>query len=152
MRILVLGGGWFLGRAVVSSALERGWEVTTFTRGLSGIPVPGAVAVHGDRERPEDLARLADHGPWDAVIDTSASELSPRTVLAGTRALEPVVNRYVYISTVSVYQGWPTEPLTVDSPVLEAPADAARSTGSFPKGGRDLTPTTASRRPVRSVR
>ncbi|MFJ2866823.1 NAD-dependent epimerase/dehydratase family protein [Kitasatospora sp. NPDC087314] len=134
MRILVLGGGWFLGRAVVSSALERGWEVTTFTRGLSGIPIPGAVAVHGDRERPEDLARLADHGPWDAVIDTSASELSPRTVLAGTRALEPVVNRYVYISTVSVYQGWPTESLTVDSPVLEAPADAGPEYGRLPEG------------------
>ncbi|AUY50473.1 NAD-dependent epimerase/dehydratase family protein [Streptomyces sp. CB01881] len=134
MRILVLGGGWFLGRAVVSGALERGWEVTTFTRGLSGIQVPGAVAVHGDRERAEDMARLAEHGPWDAVIDTSASELSPRAVLAGTRALEPVVGRYVYISTVSVYEGWPSEPLTVDSPTLDAPADAGPEYGQLPEG------------------
>ncbi|WP_327074419.1 sugar nucleotide-binding protein [Kitasatospora purpeofusca] len=133
MRILVLGGGWFLGRAVVSDALARGWEVTTFTRGLSGVPVPGTVAVHGDRERPEDLARLAEHGPWDAVVDTSASELSPRAVLAGTRALEPVVGRYVYISTVSVYEGWPSEALTVDSPVLDGPADAGPDYGRLPE-------------------
>ncbi|MGW2868698.1 NAD-dependent epimerase/dehydratase family protein [Kitasatospora sp. NPDC001225] len=140
MRILVLGGGWFLGRAVVSGALERGWAVTTFTRGLSGTPVPGAVAVHGDRERPEDLARLADHGPWDAVIDTSASELSPRVVLAGTRALEPVVGRYVYVSTVSVYEGWPHEPLSVDSPVLEAPAGAGPGTTQSSDSASGINP------------
>ncbi|MFB8235552.1 NAD-dependent epimerase/dehydratase family protein [Kitasatospora purpeofusca] len=134
MRILVLGGGWFLGRAVVTGALARGWEVTTFSRGLSGIPVPGTVTVHGDRERPEDLARLAEQGSWDAVIDTSASELSPRAVLAGTRALEPVAGRYVYVSTVSVYEGWPTEALTADSPVLDGPADAGPDYGQLPDG------------------
>ncbi|MFE4514274.1 NAD-dependent epimerase/dehydratase family protein [Kitasatospora sp. NPDC056783] len=130
MRILVLGGGWFLGRAVVSGALERGWEVTTFTRGLSGVPVPGAVAVHGDRECPEDLARLAGHGPWDAVIDTSASELSPHVVRSGARALELVVGRYVYVSTVAVYEGWPTEPLNTCSPVWADPADAQLPDGA----------------------
>ncbi|MFF4383285.1 NAD-dependent epimerase/dehydratase family protein [Kitasatospora sp. NPDC001547] len=124
MRILVLGGGWFLGRAVVSGALERGWEVTTFTRGLSGVPVPGAASVHGDRERPEDLARLASEGPWDAVIDTSASELSPHVVRSGAHVLEPVVGRYVYVSTVAVYEGWPAEPLNICSPVWVASAGA----------------------------
>ncbi|MFD7450386.1 NAD-dependent epimerase/dehydratase family protein [Kitasatospora sp. NPDC059827] len=120
MRILVLGGGWFLGPAVVAGAVTRGWEVNTFTRGRSGRTVPGAIAVHGDRERPEDLARLAEHGPWDAVIDTSASALSSRDVLAGARALEPVANRYIYVSTVAVYEGWPIEPLNPDSAVWEA--------------------------------
>ncbi|MFJ9948560.1 NAD-dependent epimerase/dehydratase family protein [Kitasatospora sp. NPDC091207] len=140
MRILALGGGWFLGPAVVSDALTRGWEVTTFTRGRSGNPVPGASAVHGDRERPEDLARLAAHGPWDAVIDTSASALHPGAVLAGARALEPVAGRYVYVSTVAVYEGWPTEPLTPDSPVWEAPADAGAEHGQPPEGASGVNP------------
>jgi hypothetical protein len=47
---------------------------------------PGAVRVEcaegaggsGDRLVAADLTRLAEFGPWDAVIDTSASELPPR--------------------------------------------------------------------------
>ncbi|MGW4897371.1 NAD-dependent epimerase/dehydratase family protein [Kitasatospora sp. NPDC004240] len=140
MRILVLGGGWFLGPAVVTGALARGWETTTFTRGRSGHPAPGAIAVHGDREQPEDLARLAEHGPWDAVVDTSASALSPRDVLAGARALEPVAGRYVYLSTVAVYEGWPEEPLNVDSPVWDAPADAGPESAPPPEGASGVNP------------
>ncbi|MFC1420046.1 NAD-dependent epimerase/dehydratase family protein [Streptacidiphilus cavernicola] len=132
MRLLVLGGTWFLGRAVVSDALSRGWEVTTFTRGLSGTPVPGAVAVHGDRENEADVRRLAEQGPWDAVVDTSASELTPRTVLTGAEALASKAGRYVYISTVSVYRGWPDEPLFIDSEVLDGPADADADYGRLP--------------------
>lgn len=49
MRILVMGGTWFLGRYVVEGALQRGWDVTTFNRGKSGKDVPGVEAVHGDR-------------------------------------------------------------------------------------------------------
>ncbi|WP_224274961.1 NAD-dependent epimerase/dehydratase family protein [Streptomyces sp. LS1784] len=140
MRILVLGGGWFLGPAVVAGALARGWEVTTFTRGRSGSTMPGATAVHGDRERPDDLARLAEYGPWDAVIDTSASALSSRDVLAGARALEPVANRYVYVSTVAVYEGWPTEPLSTDSAVWAAPANAGPELGQPPEATSGINP------------
>ncbi|MFE4977815.1 NAD-dependent epimerase/dehydratase family protein [Kitasatospora sp. NPDC056651] len=140
MRILVLGGGWFLGRAVVSGALERGWEVTTFTRGLSGVPVPGAVAVHGDRERLDDLARLAGHGPWDAVIDTSASELSPHVVRLGARTLEPVVGRYVYVSTIAVYEGWPTEPLNTCSPAWAALTSNRPDTAQSPDSTSGINP------------
>ncbi|WP_435647837.1 NAD-dependent epimerase/dehydratase family protein [Kitasatospora purpeofusca] len=140
MRILVLGGGWFLGPAIVAGALRRGWEVATFTRGRTGSPVPGAIALHGDRERPEDLVGLAAHGPWDAVIDTSASSLGPRDVLASARVLEPVVDRYVYVSTVAVYEGWPTEPLDVNSPVWEAEADSALDPGRLSHGGSGVNP------------
>lgn len=76
MRILVMGGTWFLGRAIVDDALRRGWEVTTFNRGRSGA-VEGADTVRGDRTNPDDLKRLASQGPWDAVVDTSSSEFPP---------------------------------------------------------------------------
>ncbi|MEH0471887.1 NAD-dependent epimerase/dehydratase family protein [Streptomyces sp. B21-097] len=132
MKILVLGGTWFLGKAVVEDALLRGWKVTTFNRGRSGKAAAGTVTVRGDRTVMADLQRLATHGPWDAVIDTSASALAPRDVLAGTRALAPVAGRYVYLSTVSAYQGWPDEPLTESSPILDGPADADANYGKLP--------------------
>ena len=33
MRLLLLGGPKFVGRALIEAALERGHEVTTFNRG-----------------------------------------------------------------------------------------------------------------------
>jgi nucleoside-diphosphate-sugar epimerase len=138
MRILVLGGTWFLGRAVVVEALARGWEVTTFTRGRSGLPVAGAVPIHGDRCSHEDVARLAGAGEWDAVVDTSGSALSPRVVLRGARALAPVAGRYVAVSTVSVYRGWPREPVSVESEMLDGPADADEDYGRLPEGWKGL--------------
>jgi nucleoside-diphosphate-sugar epimerase len=134
MRILVMGGTWFLGRAVVDDALARGWEVTTFNRGRSGVDAPGVRAIHGDRTSTDDLSSLAQHGPWDAVVDTSAAELPPVAVLQGARALAPVCGGYVYVSTVSVYSGWPDLPLRVGDAVLDGPPDADKDYGRNPVG------------------
>lgn len=138
MKILVIGGTWFLGKQIAEDALARGWEVTTFNRGRSGADVPGVVPVHGDRTVEEDLQRLAGQGPWDAVIDTSSSELAPRDVLLSAVALKDAVGRWVHLSTVSVYEGWPHLPLTEDSPLLECPADADKTYGYT---GEDGSPT-----------
>ena len=79
MRLLVLGGTQFLGRAIVDEACSRGYDVTTFSRGRSGHPRPGAEPLRGDRTNPGDLSQLAQR-EWDAVIDTSV--LVPAHVLA----------------------------------------------------------------------
>ncbi|MCX3058564.1 NAD-dependent epimerase/dehydratase family protein [Streptomyces beihaiensis] len=130
MRILLIGGTWFLGKAIARTALSAGHHVTTFNRGRSAPDLAGVTAVHGDRTDIDDLNRLALHGPWDMAIDTSASEMAPRQVLSGARALEPVTDRYVYVSTVNAYRGWPNEPLTEASPVYDAPPDADRDYGA----------------------
>ncbi|MGW0569923.1 NAD-dependent epimerase/dehydratase family protein [Streptomyces tauricus] len=134
MRMLVLGGSWFLGRAIAEGALRCGWEVSVFNRGRSGHAPTGVQTVLGDRTVAEDLGRLAGEGPWDAVVDTSASEMAPRDVLAGARVLEPVSGRYVYVSTVNAYRGWPTEPLTEESELLDGPPDADVDYGRLPEG------------------
>jgi 2'-hydroxyisoflavone reductase len=81
-RLLVLGGSWFLGRAVVCAAISDGWEVTIFRRGRAGSgPDPdGVTAVRGDYGNAGDLARLATYGPFDAVVDNLA--FTPRETLA----------------------------------------------------------------------
>ncbi|MFF7476981.1 NAD-dependent epimerase/dehydratase family protein [Streptomyces sp. NPDC008092] len=139
MRILLLGGTWFLGKAIAEQALARGWEVTTFNRGRSGQDVHGVEPVHGDRTVESSLQALAQRGPWDAVIDTSSSDLAPRDVLLATTTLRDQAERWVHISTVSVYTGWPHHPLTDESPLLDCPADADESYGYT---GEDGSPTT----------
>jgi nucleoside-diphosphate-sugar epimerase len=134
MRLLVLGGTRFVGRAIVTAAVDRGWDVTTFNRGLSGSDVTGASTVRGDRTQAGDLASLAVAGvPWDAVIDTSG--FVPRDVLAVCQRLEPVAARYVFMSTVSVYRGWPVEPLSEASEVLFCPPDAGPDYGEDTEDG-----------------
>jgi len=51
MRILVLGGTWFVGRAIVEDAVHSGAEVTLFGRGKSGNDLfPELTRLRGDRD------------------------------------------------------------------------------------------------------
>jgi nucleoside-diphosphate-sugar epimerase len=134
MRLLVLGGTRFIGHAIVTAAVGQGWEVTTFNRGLSDADVAGVRAVRGDRARASDLADLATTGrSWDAVVDTSG--YVPHDVLAACQRLEPLAGRYVFMSTVSVYRGWPVEPLSHASEVLYCPPDAGPDYGEDTEDG-----------------
>jgi 2'-hydroxyisoflavone reductase len=125
MRLLILGGTWFLGRSLAESALAHGWRVTCFNRGRSGRDVPGCGVVRGDRTVTADVARLAGHGPWDAVVDTSAYE--PPDALLAARTLRPVAERYVLVSTVSVYRYWPREPVDESNSLWPSRLDARES-------------------------
>lgn len=139
MRLLVMGGTWFLGKYIAEGAMARGWDVTTFNRGRSGKDVAGVTPIHGDRTSADDVRRLAAHGRWDAVIDTSSSDLSPRDVLLAAAALRDQAARWVHISTVSVYAGWPHQHLTDNSELLACPEDAD---GEYGYTGDDGSPTT----------
>jgi nucleoside-diphosphate-sugar epimerase len=133
MRLLILGGTRFVGRAVAVAAVDHGWEVTTFNRGVSGADVAGVRPLRGERTDAAVLAGLAAAGPWDAVVDTSG--YVPRDVLASCECLESVAERYVFMSTVSVYRGWPVEPLSEASEVLYCPADAGPGYGEDVEDG-----------------
>jgi 2'-hydroxyisoflavone reductase len=123
MRILVLGGTHHVGRAVVETALARGDQVTTVTRGVSGPSAPGTLALHADRTDPQALSVVLGNGAWDAVIDTWSG--APRVVADAAGLLAGRVGHYGYVSSRSVYQ-WPIPPGADESaPVVAASADAA---------------------------
>ena len=105
----------------MDEAIRRGYDVTTFSRGLSGEPRPGAEALHGDRTNSADLLRLAERD-FDLVIDTSV--IAPRHVAASARLLAPRVRHYTYISSLSVYRGFGEVAVSEESPVLDCPPDS----------------------------
>ena len=99
MRLLVLGGTKFLGRAVVEAALARGEEVTLFNRGQTNPELfPEVEKLRGDRDG--DLSALEGR-EWDAVIDPSG--YVPRVVRASAKLLRGSVGHYLFVSSGSVY-------------------------------------------------
>ncbi|RVX39137.1 nucleoside-diphosphate-sugar epimerase [Nonomuraea polychroma] len=133
MRILVLGGTAFVGHAIVSQAVARGWDVTTFNRGLTDVDVAGAKSILGDRRSNADIERLAASSTWDAIVDTSG--YVPSDVLRVAMALQGRTHRYLFMSTVSVYAGWPVESLTEESATLACPPDADEHFGHDTEDG-----------------
>ena len=113
MKLLVLGGTIFLGRHIVDIALERGHEVTLFTRGKHNPELFGGVErLQGDRDG--GLAPLLGR-TWDAVIDTSG--YVPRIVRDSARLLSGAVGHYTFISTISVYGDLSADEITEGSPL-----------------------------------
>ncbi|WP_078532835.1 NAD-dependent epimerase/dehydratase family protein [Streptomyces hokutonensis] len=135
MRLLVLGGTEFAGRAVVEAALGRGWEVTVLNRGRHEA-LPGVRALRGDRTAPGGLDALAG-GEWDAVVDTWSA--APRAVHDAARLLAGRAGRYVYVSSRSVYEWAPPAGYTEDAPVVEgAEPDADKTDYARDKRGGEL--------------
>ncbi|WP_234542086.1 NAD-dependent epimerase/dehydratase family protein [Streptomyces shenzhenensis] len=129
MRLLVLGGTEFVGRAVVEAALGRGWEVTVFNRGRHRPPA-GVRSLHGDRTAPAGLTALADGTAWDAVVDTWSA--APRAVRETARLLRGRAGRYTYVSSCSVYD-WPRPAGYAEDARLVAGAAADAEATEYPQ-------------------
>lgn len=100
MRLLILGGTGFTGPYQVQYALSRGHKVTTFNRGKTHPgELPGGVEqLVGDRNGNLDALK---NRQWDVVIDNPTT--LPAWVRDVAQVLKGNVDRYVFISTISVY-------------------------------------------------
>ncbi|MFE6041570.1 NAD-dependent epimerase/dehydratase family protein [Streptomyces sp. NPDC056452] len=126
MKILMLGGTEFVGRAVTDAALTRGWQVTVFHRGRHAAP-PGVRVLTGDRTTGEDgLASLAE-GAWDLTVDTWSG--APCAVRDAARLLAGRTGHYTYVSSRSVY-AYPTP--------AGLPEDGPLVAGASPDAGADV--------------
>ena len=103
MKLLVLGGPRFVGRAFADAALARGHELTFFNRGRTNPDLyPEVERLAGDREG--DLGGLRGRR-WDAVIDTSG--YVPHVVRSSAEALAGS-GLYCFVSSISVYADFST--------------------------------------------
>jgi len=129
MKILVLGGTQFSGLHLVRAGVARGDDVTVVHRGQHDAGLPDGVRrIIGDRdptkantETPDALALLggliAAGERWDAVVDMCG--YVPRVVGASCELLKDATERYLFVSTVSVYPVSPDGVPDEDGPVVE---------------------------------
>jgi len=134
MRLLILGGTGFVGRAIVDDAMARGWEVTVFNRGTREPPV-GARALRGDRTTPTGLTALRT-GAWDLAVDTWSG--APRVVRDAAELLADRVARYVYVSSCSVYAFPSPVGAEEDADVVDGDPDAGDVAYANAKRGAEL--------------
>ncbi len=128
-RLLVLGGTGFIGPPMVRYAVERGHEVTIFTRGRTQADLPDVERLAGDRTG--DLEALKGR-TWDVVLDNNARDY--RWVQLTTELLKDAAEQYVFVSSISAYAGeatgyeyvdtpWTGPPIAVNSPLVPRPVD-----------------------------
>ena len=107
LRILILGGTGFTGPFQVKYALSRGHKVTVFNRGKTH---PGELPKEVEQligDRNGQLEALKGK-QWDVCIDNPTT--LPAWVRAAAQILEGNVERYIFISTISVYADTSTGP------------------------------------------
>jgi 2'-hydroxyisoflavone reductase len=128
-RLLILGGSGFIGPPMVRYAVERGHEVTIFTRGKSSADLPDVEKLIGDRTG--DLEALKGRR-WDVVLDNNARDY--RWVKLTTELLRDQVEHYVYVSSISAYEGeyigyehidnpWTGSTIDINSPLAQPSAE-----------------------------
>lgn len=117
LRVLFLGGTGVISSASSALAVERGIDLTLFTRGASGRPVPeGARVRHVDVRDPAALREAVAGQEFDAVVDWLA--FTPDHVAADLEVFEGVTGQLVFISSASAYQTPPNRlPVTESTPL-----------------------------------
>jgi len=105
VRILIVGGTSFVGRAISWSAWHHGHDVTVLNRGVTPNDLPEKIErVVGDRHG--DLSALANR-TFDVTIDAIAYRPSDVERLAN--AIEDRGGHYIQISSISAYEDPPFE-------------------------------------------
>jgi 2'-hydroxyisoflavone reductase len=126
LRILILGGTGFTGPFQVRYALSRGHQVSVFNRGRThpGELPKEAEQLIGDRNGQLDALKGRK---WDVVIDNPTT--LPVWVRDAAQILKGNVDRYVFISTISVYADTSKAGIKEDAPLAKyTGADAMKET------------------------
>src|SRR5438067_9772443 len=127
LRILILGGTGFTGPFQVKYALSRGHKVTVFNRGKTH---PGELPKEveqlvGDRNGQLDALKGRQ---WDVCIDVPTT--LPVWVRDAAQILKGNVDRYVFVSTLSVYANVSKPGADESTPLAKYEgADAMKETG-----------------------
>jgi nucleoside-diphosphate-sugar epimerase len=103
-RILVLGGTFFLGPALVDALLADGHTVTLFNRGVTNPDLfPHLEKLRGFRsadESDQDLSALS-HRHFDVIVDVWPND--PALVTSAATFLKDRAQHYLFVSSVAAY-------------------------------------------------
>ncbi|MBQ2639317.1 MAG: NAD-dependent epimerase/dehydratase family protein [Bacilli bacterium] len=98
MKILVIGGSYFLGRVFTMVASSK-YELTLLNRGTYSMKEFGVNEIKGDRHDKDILKKI--EGDYDCIVDFCAYKKDDiKTILDNT---SNNIKRYIFVSTCDVY-------------------------------------------------
>ncbi|MGE5704762.1 MAG: NAD-dependent epimerase/dehydratase family protein, partial [Clostridia bacterium] len=135
-KVLVLGGTRFFGKKLVQHLIDSQADVTIATRGITADPFGDRVTrLSVDREDAESLHAAARQGEWDIVYDNIC--YSPQNALDACQAFSGRTARYIFTSTLSVYDFGPARLTEADFDPYRYPiVMGSRSDFTYQEGKR----------------
>jgi nucleoside-diphosphate-sugar epimerase len=133
---LVIGGTGFVGRHTVADLLDRGYAVTTMSRGEQPVRFAADVDIDhlaGDRNNIESLRDAANTYDPDMVVDCAAYH--PDDIRTATDVFADV-EAYVYVSSGGVYAANEIPKREDDTTLHECTPDQAEDTSMSTYGPR----------------
>jgi nucleoside-diphosphate-sugar epimerase len=106
MRILMIGGTLFIGRAIVERLATRGHDVTVLHRRDRHDLGPGITNLQADRGDLAAMSRALQQGRFDVVFDVAydwGKGTTASQVEAAARSCGAGLHRYVFISSIAAY-------------------------------------------------
>lgn len=103
-RVLIIGGNGIISWWVSKLAVERGYDVTQLTRGLSRerAPIEGVTTLRGDAGDPASIRAAVGDAQFDIVANFRA--FLPEQVAADIDLFGGHIGQYLFISSASAYQ------------------------------------------------
>ena len=99
-NVLVLGGSYFIGRAIVHALRDKSAHVSVLNRGTVPMENPLVVQLTADRSKTSEMRSILKN-PFDVVVDVSA--LTQKDVKNFADAIDWCPERYILISSGAVY-------------------------------------------------
>jgi 2'-hydroxyisoflavone reductase len=120
-NVLIIGGSYFVGRVFVEELHRRGgWSIHVMNRGNIPIRKEGVTEIVCDRHNTEKARKSLPEKRWHAVVDFCA--YTPEDIGGMLTSLQDRhVDRYVYVSTASVYRDSTDLPIGEDGRKLDGP-------------------------------
>lgn len=106
MKILLLGGTYFIGRHLARHLVSCGHDVTLLNRGTRASSHPTLVV---DRNDPRTMRSILANLTFDAVIDTSCYDATQALIAEG--ALAGRYGQWMFLSSAAVYGDQAARPL-----------------------------------------
>lgn len=140
MKVLVIGGTRFIGKATTTQLVARGHQVAAFHRGKTALDIKEVQHIYGDRQNfAASRAEFEEFAP-DVVIDMFAmTQANAQSLMDTFRGIAP---RVVVIGSMDVYRAYDVLRGVENEPLEPVPFDEAAPLRNniYPYRGETLRP------------